>query len=539
MTNVELLPDVVRDVRGVPRSAAMRALAVGLLLATGCNQIFGLHDDLQPRDARFVDFQDGMYWPMSLTWQLVADPSGAVTYPPIAGATVQIGPIDPSAGPMVSLPVDPMTGNFLLPRETPNQPYRLVYTVDSLATELQSQLNSGHFVVPMVGRIDREPTPSHALLDFAPNPLPTINPIPNALILTAGLWTSSRYPNGDQINLPYTYDYQANGVSMAGTQGSLRNDKSDVEIVCSTSAVGDVTGYAVMKVDQLFENGMGIATAASSWVETQATTTVKWITPNDNSSTDPIGRLTAAVNNYGSTATTKVQWAGVIPSSIVPNFIQPNPGGLDGFQLAPLSKYDGVNPHTFVNPFATAVSGAVPTALPTAALVQNTTTRTTASGAQLTSGFQGIGLPPSPAASVDMHYNVGIAHLSGNDVTLKPEGGTSTTLTGADDTLVVALGGAPLVDLTFGTDRPVDDCVVTLYRISGTTVTPVRRLLLQQPPTSTPFKIDASVFAPATTYTLGIVCRKGQTGIATGDYSAVSYPYLTSTLYTPTFTVTP
>jgi hypothetical protein len=539
MTNVELLPDVVRDVQGVPRSAAMKALAVGLLLASGCNQIFGLHDDLQPRDARFVDFQDGMYWPMYLTWQLVADPSGAVTYPAIDGATVAIGPIDPTMGPMVNLPVDPMTGMFLLPRDTPNQPYRLVYTVDSLPTELQSTLNTGHFVVPMVGRIDREPTPSHALLEFDPMPPPPVNPIPNSRILTAGLWTTSFHPNGDQINMPYTYDYQANGLSMAGTQGSLRQDRGDVEIACSTTIDGDVTGYAVMAVDHLVENGQGLATAASTWM-TPLPTTVKWITPNDNSGLEPVGRLTAAVNNYGGTVTTKLEWAGVIPSSIMPNFIQPNPGGLDGFQLAPLSKYAGVNPHTFVNPFPTAVTGALPTALPTAAFVQNTSTRTTGSGAKLTSGFQAIGLPPSPTATVDMHYAVGIAHQSGNDVTLKPEGGTSKILTGADNTIVVALGGATLVDLTFGTDQAVDDCVATIYQIAGASVTPVRRLLLRELPTpNSPFKIDASVFVPATTYTLGIVCRKGQTGIASGDYTMVSYPYMTSTLYTPTFTVTP
>jgi hypothetical protein len=514
----------------------MRALAVGLLLASGCNQIFGLHDNLEPRDGGGDGQYDAGLWPMQLTWQLVADSTGAVTFPPIDGATVQIGPIDPADGPMTTLPID-AAGSFLVPNEVPNHTYRLVYTIDSLPTEIQSTLRTGHFVVPMVGRIDREPTPSHALLTFDPAPGPPVNPIPNARIMTVGLWTSASYPNGAQINLPFDWDYQQNGISMAGPQGSLRQDKGDLEIVCSTTASGDVTGYAIMSVDHLVANGMGIATAASAWMM-PTPTTVKWMTPNGVGSLDPAARLTAAVNDYASSVKSQTEWAGAIPSSVMPSFVQPTPGGLDAVQLAPLSTNASVNPHSFVNPFAS-VPGADTHAYPTAAYVQNTSSRVVG-GVTLTSGFQGIGIPASASASVDMHYNVGIAHLSGAEVALTPQGGTKKELKGADGTIVIALAGAKLVDLTFGIDvAMVDDCVVTIYQLSGASATPVRRLLLQAPPVSTPFRIDASVFAPATTYTLGVVCRKGQSGIATGDYSMVSYPYLTSTLYTPTFTVTP
>ena len=101
-----------------------------------------------------------------------------------------------------------------------------------------------------------------------------------------------------------------------------------------------------------------------------------------------------------------------------------------------------------------------------------------------------------------------------------------------------------MAELTFEADKPVNDCVVTLYTIAATGVTPVRRYLLPQPPVTvpaaagSPLKIDAAVFSSGQSYVFGIVCRVGYSGVTVGDYSSVRYPFSTATLYPAVFTIT-
>ena len=509
-------------------------LALAAVATGGCNSIFGLND-VAERDARTVDAE---WWPMQLTWQIVEGPTGPTDFPPIDGATVELGPID------VTQPLTPVAlesdGSFRVPIALAKDDYRLVYTVDGLPTEIQSKLTAGHFVVPIVGRLDRGIAPSFTHLLFAP---PNKSGAISGRILTIGLWTSTILPEANHISVPYTYGYYQFASSMNGRLGSLEAapggdaTRGDLEVLAEVFD-GDVQGYARMSVDQLYPNPPGPdATAPSTWIDKviDMVPPVTLKTTPPNGAADPYQRLLFLTN---STMDLPISEGGVIPSSQIANFLEPSTNGsLDGVQLAPLSIAYAPT-HTFVNPFADLATDPY---LPTAVYTQDTTHRTVGA-LTLTSGFQGVSLvQDGNAQPVNLAYDVGIAHAIGHDVALTPVGGDATATTwsqataGEGDTLV--LGGAPVLDLTFGTDQHVDDCVTTLYLVAGAMLTPVRRMLHQEAPITTPFHLNTDVFARGQTYVLGVVCRQGLPGIAVGDYSQVTYPYQTSTVYTHTFVV--
>jgi hypothetical protein len=356
-------------------------------------------------------------------------------------------------------------------------------------------------------------------------------------IMTIGLWTSTILDEAAHISVPYTYDYYQFANSMNGRKGSLEGARGDYEVLAEVSG-GDVIGYARMQVDHLNPNPPGPdATAPSTWHDMDPDVTLQTNLTTGGGPLDPFQRLMFITPYDPGHNTSPISVGGVIPSSAIANFLEPQPGALDLVQLAPLSTAFS-STHVFQNPFADLATGPY---LPTAVYTQDANYRIVG-GVSLTSGFQGVALvPDGNVQPADVQYDVGIAHQVGHDITLTPVGGDATATTfsmassGEDFKLV--LGGAAVVDLTFGTDRAVDDCVTTLYLVAGATLTPVRRMLHPQPPIATPFHIDADVFVRGETYVLGVVCRKGLPGIPVGDYSQVSYPYQTSTVYTRTFVV--
>jgi hypothetical protein len=168
----------------------------------------------------------------------------------------------------------------------------------------------------------------------------------------------------------------------------------------------------------------------------------------------------------------------------------------------------------------------------------DTDTRTT-HGVALTSGFQMLTLTDpctgSCSSGVATDYPVGIPTLPNNQsITLG-----NATLASADDDQTVHAMGAATVDLTFGTDRAVDDCVVTLYQFDAGGLTTIRHFLLAQPPATTPYPIDASLFDTLHSYTIGVTCRTGLPGARTGDYTMVSSPMAESTFYSAAFAFMP
>jgi hypothetical protein len=501
----------------------MKGAGLALVAATaGCNAIFGVHD-VTRGDGAITDTYDAGWWSMHLTWMSLESPGAAITFDPIVGAKIEIGPADLSS-PLVEIPID-STGTFLVPVDVPSHPYRLVYTIDGLPTEIQSKLTTGQFVVPMVGRVARELAPMSSLMSFAPAGAPPV--LTHSRLMTVGLWSLTMTPPGDQISLPYTYAYTQLATSQNGPLGSLNSQSGDLEVVMSVDATGSVTGFAVMSVPQIFPNPPGpTATASSTWM-TPLPTTLNWNLPSNSPQFDPATRL-MAVTGYNSATDRHLGWGGAIPSLKMPEFNEPTSGGLDRVQFAPMSISESP-PHLFVNALMDTMT------FPTAVYTQYTTSRIV-DGVTLTSGFQGIELQTDKAVSVKTDYTVGIAHRAGIDVTLTPAGGAAVTLANADGKMLV-LNGASVVDLSFDADRQVDDCIATLYQISTGAIAAVRRLHVLRLPMTDPFHIDAAVFAHGATYTFGVVCRQGLPMAQVGDFTQVSYPFQTSTLYSATFTV--
>ena len=308
---------------------------------------------------------------------------------------------------------------------------------------------------------------------------------------------------------------------------------------------GVATAFAVMQLDHLNQTSDGPAMGTPPWVDPATsvgvtTSSIAW-SPPPSGPNGPVSRMTAALGaSYDSLRYSNRTWGGVIPTDQMPNFIEPNPGGLDVIAMFDLATTSDM-PHTFVNPFDGGADHAP--VLPLAVLTEDSDSRIISGLLTLTSGFHQIVAAPTGGGTAALAYDVGIAHATNQDVTLAPSGipANAMILTGGDGKLVT-LGGAKLAELTFGTDRPVDDCIATLYTVGTTSVTPVRHFLLRQPPIpGLPLVFDASVFDNTDTYVFGIVCRKGFGALAQMDYTVMASPYsfATSTFYSSMFMVAP
>ncbi len=482
----------------------------GLLGLGGCDRVFGLERPRADAAAEVDAPADSAGVSMRLTFQ-VLESDGSITYPPIAGAVVETGPIDPTV-PLHGVPVAG-DGTFFVNRDDPTQAFRLVFTANGdVPTELQSKLVSAHLVVPLFGRADRMPAPPGAIIAFSPTGGPAS--YLDARIFTTGLWTRT-----DQGMVPgpaRSLAYTASAVSLSGSLGSLASAAGDIEVLVNCDANGVALGFSAISVPGLVANTT--VAAPSVWmlpppISLQHTDTGPGQAGMRLMRAEVLGPL------YKAVPTTRT-WGGVIASAQMPSFVAPVSGGADDAVFLDLS-HEVVSPHRFVDPFTNPP-------LPTALLRRNTDTRTYL-GRQLASGFQEIALVAA-GATVDVAYDAGIAR----NVKL-----AGTTISGTSDGVIVSLASASVANLTFDADRPVDDCVVTLYTIGPTAIAPVRRFLLQQPPSAVPLKIDAAVFSPGQSYVLGIVCRVGYSGVALGDYTSVRYPFSTATLYPAAFTITP
>ena len=500
-----------------------------LLVATGCNAIFGIKPALL-FDASPDGQYDAPYFSMMLTRQVLEDTSGTIDYPAIAGASVQAGPIDPATGALRPLAIG-ADGTFLVPLDLAAGAYRLIYQVDTdVPTEVHSAPNGAHFTVPQFGRVARTPPPMFSLLEF--DPINKVGDYTDPRVFTTGMWTSYDFASAEG-GPSRQYGYQQNAQSLSGSLGTLLGADGDLEVLVDCTS-GEASGFAVMSVDHLNDSGGGPATAPSTWT-TAPIASVAWSAPPSGNG-GPVSRMTGALggNYIGGTYVSRA-WGGAIPTDKMPNFIQPNPGGLDGLAMFGLATTFAL-PHTFVNPF----NGTNAPMLPLVAMAEDSSTRTVG-GVTLTSGFQQVSAQQTQAVALD--YPVGIAHATGDDVTLAPHGDPAhaVVLTNVDGK-VITLGGASLAELTFDTDQPVDDCLATLYTLGASSLTPVRHFLLLQPPLAgSPFVFDASLLDGTHTYVFGIVCRKGFGDAAHADYTQVATPFsfTTSTMYSSTFTVTP
>ncbi|HTR49470.1 MAG TPA: hypothetical protein VMJ10_02110 [Kofleriaceae bacterium] len=497
------------------------ALALAPVVAAGCNQLFGLHDT-KMLDAPPGDAPDAFAPTLSITRQVLARAGMQQVITNVWSTTdpvptVRVGTLD---GALTDLSVDDQ-GHFVVPAELVTGTYRIVYQLpsDPVPTEIVWTGMQGTFTVPLLGRAERAMPPAGAQLEFAPTGATTfISPT----ILTSGLWTTTSVAGVLGSPQSFPYPYTGSSVTLSGPFGSLDGSMGDVEVLTSTDGTNGkgTSGFAVMEVAQLVAGTM--VTATSTWVVpgTAGAASASPTFTTDNLETD----LYVPLGGFISQPPVELYQAGVLATTDMLAFDQPVPGDLDNGGFLPLWSSSGVaTPMKFANPFD-GNNGPAPK-LPLATFGRYTMTRSY-NGLSLTSGYESAG---GPTASLD--FDVGVAqHVS--------FGGAALTESASDGTPTVT-ATTSTIPLSFGIamQTSIDDCIVTLYQVSGTSLVPQYRYqMISLPTANAPLPIDGSLLLAGSSYTFGIACRKGTRTMT--DFTQVSLPFVESMIYTAVFAVT-
>jgi hypothetical protein len=523
-----------------------RIAAVAWLLAVAaCNQVFGnnqvVHIDGQPDVLPGIDAAFGT---MSLTWMDEPAANAAVTYDAIAGARVQVGSLTDLTD-LQDRPIDG-TGKFTVPyailQLMPR--YRLVYTpADGIPVEFQTTLQTAHFVVPQIGRLDRTPWPTDVApatghIDFVASGWPTS--YAHLRFLGTGLWsnlelgpTSATFVNYSKFSTD------------SGLLGVPLNAKGDQVIVTeSPNGNSGVSGYGSLTFDGFDSGGLAINEQYSAWKTTGTTKTLNFSSNQFMSYADRV------VNLWGSNDMSSLNtvFGGVIatkdvaPFSDAPiNIAEPNSatGEFEKVVFARLSQNTGQLSQVFLDPFTGAPGD--PPAFPSVVYRWGSAYHVfTSQNVSVRAGVQEIFATEGGADVPTFDEGVGLASM----IELAPTGGTARDIgkSGTDQIQVTRpAAGVATFELTFGVDttNPMaipTDCMATLYRVDNTALTAITRYLVTTLPTTTlPILVDAKHINNTDTYTFGISCYRGHMSAATGDWTAIAFPFAVSRMWTHSF----
>lgn len=494
----------------------MKAAGLALLAALGCNQIFGI-DKTQAWDAH-APF-DAPDWTTAITWQTLQD-NGQITADPIAGLAVAIAPLDGMSMP-TPVQID-AAGNFKVPYGLAFAPYRVVFMApDGIPTEIQTKLQGFAYGFPIYGRHTRGSVAAGATFSGTVTGAITADA---AHLLTTGLWSVTDVASGAAA---FSFPYQTGAVSLSGPLGVPAGSDGDAEIVLYSDA-GSGAGFAVFDAD-------GLGSAGSAAIQSNSTS-VSWTKGTISSAGT---RLSSAIGGLpGATTSDTARVVGAIPTTMMPNFVQPLTAATASSASAPAAVLlpldsSGAASVEIQNPFATGTGA--PT-LPLAVYAGDFRTRAvTGSGSgsvqtYLTTSLQSI--TPATATTV-VDYAAGLA------MSLP---GMAMTFNGADLTtepVAVTIGGSKQLPLMFGADAPVDDCTVTLFRIENGTgsLTPIARYIVTDTPAhaQSAILVDASFLDTSSVFSFGIHCETGH-ATSTNDFTQVTYPFSASTTFTAAFT---
>jgi len=523
-----------------------------LCLLCGCNQIFGSHTvvevDAAPADAA--------PYPMLVTGMNVDTTTGITTTLPLPNVAVEIGPITAEAP--KSVDVDPTTGGFEIPYMLAQVPYRLVYhPPDGVPVEIQSTLHAAHFVVPSLGRLDAEQPPGNAQT----GDLLAQSSYNNLRVVSTGTW-AFRFSGmvggiGSSVTWTTASDQADPITSMSGPLETPNSGRTDnVLLIDGSIATPEAAdGFAVGTMTTFGTSGL----ANLSFGPWKNTTTLGVAQLQWDFAAEPATnqRLVAAsgIDAKGDNGTPNLPFAygGVFPTTGVANFLetgaplqvvsQPDVlhykwaargvGGLGVPSFVPLAKVNSPTKATFIDMF----NGTDQPAYPTGIYLRMSMTRFT-EGIAFTSGLQTVWpIPDGNPTKANVTLAIGLAYKPGQHMMLGDQD------IWVDSTTPPHISRTELIPFTYATDGVVDDCMATLYRIDGTSLSAVRRFLSQSPPSSGPILIDPSAFDATHHYVFGIACHAGLPGVATfgtqlgGDWSQVAYPFSESMLYSYPFVV--
>jgi hypothetical protein len=530
----------------------------------GCNQIFG-NNSVTPLDADIGEAGiDARFGSMTVMYAVEAGPAQITTSPTYVpfDTQVHVGPID-TKDPTNLEPRPVMNGTFTVRSETIAARYRLIFTgPDGIDVEIQSQLVSADFVLPRIGRLDRGTPVANSLVPYAFTGGPSNGTASwsQGRFLATGLWAT--FDLGPCCAIVQTPPAKVDYSHFTSMSGPLGVPATATDTLVFTDSVGDgggtldanhnkVYGYATATLDGFDGTGTPINLVESAW-KTPAMQTSLGVT------TTPFApsfaqRAAQLLNLPGFDQPEIRTSGGVIAAPNVLPFteillnqsvnVDSVSGDLDHVVFMPLG-HSPANPIRFVNPF----NGVDAPAYPTAVYVEGSATRMFAnSSATVRSGIQA--LAPQSNAAADVNIGDGVGYAS--TIKMKPSSvsdDTATIVLLVDPDMKTLARNVPATsvktfDLWFSSDSAdatatIDDCSVTIYQISSTIITPVKRYLTTDLPTeAVPLVIDQGVFDSTHAYALGISCYHGHPMVKTGDWRTVVYPVAASTIYTKSFTV--
>jgi hypothetical protein len=529
---------------------------LALLACAGCDKLLGLSTTVAADAPTPPDAGPPV---VHLTYQLLADPAAAPTYPAITdqSVVVQIAAIG-DANLVAPDMFDSTTGAITLPVGFDAQPYRLVYTIGGgVPHEMQWQAHDGaHLVAPVWGtQPPRMAPPANATVEVR-----TIIPqsfgqasssgVNDPAVVATGTWTALQSPTtnacvsgtgmaacGSLAASPcwicaddFPFD-AAHLTSGSGTLGNPQPASGDQQTLIAFDAPRTSPGYS----------SVGYATIGVSLAPNTLSPALGGWKRSTLSYTPRSEDIVALNNEISAVFSTMLQMKSSMPSFIdqggfAPSVMMPAfeelavDGSLDATPVfVPLAQAVANNmTRTFADPFTPA--------LPIMAAAQYTTVRP-AGNANLTSGFQEIqqtqqGGAPSFVFPVEAPTNVRFAgkSLYMND---DDQGGNAVTLTRGS-----------FADLKFdvASGARVDVCLATLFQLVPSGLLARYRFVVPNPgpnpaTTSVSISVDTQLFNSGSVYVFQIVCRDGYPNAAQGDFSVVSYPTSESQIFPATFQV--
>ena len=527
----------------------MRSGLVCLLAVTGCNSIFGSHDvingskdaDVRPKDAApYTMYVTGLTY--DTTQQPMMDPdSGSAATPTVPNVTAAVGKLGEVPQPVQ---VD-NAGAFTVPYDTAQGVYRIVYTPpDGVPVEIQGKIQSAHFVIPSIGRPDAVAAPANAVLGAvgtATSPS-TFMDMHLFSIGTFAVRITGNTVASTTSTMWSTSSNQADAIeSMSGALYTPEMAKNDRIVVVDTDSTDQANGFAVGTIPD-FSAGYVVPTM-SPWktVADVGNQQMKW--GYAASQMDTSNRLKAATpvswtndNPLSSMDVPPFVYGGVLPTTKLPNFIEPgegyikisnNPlnrwaarghGGLGMPVFLPLTETTLQGTLTMIHAF----NGTDLPAFPTAMYVRYSRSGVV-EGVTLTAGIQTIAVANNNAIT-NIPVSVGLAytptqHITLNGLDIWTDNGPANMIMGAPDEM----------NLVFDVDKPAttDDCVSTIYQINNSELVPVHRFLSvpNNVQVNATIQVDKSIFAGGHDYVIGISCHQGLPKVPTQlDWSKLPDP---------------
>ena len=496
----------------------MRTIATAALLATGCNQVFGLEktsvaDAPPPTPAR-----------IRLTYQVAeTDPAGnpipTPRYAEIPDVHVRFGPVD---GELQDATYDPTGGFVEIPKEMFGTAWRFEYTIANGPThevEWSPLLQGdGHITIPVFGRLERAPVPpdsGYAITtdgfgDDAPYALPHV--------LTTGIWTITKVgdSSGSPVNLAFA---TVNAISGPGQPESSKNDGGVFVAYTADAKCNAARGTATFAPPPLQGS---LSPVVADWiVQTNSSTAFN----NGPSGTDPV-RLRTALGDRSGTQTSRVH-AGVGPHDAMPLLTEDHLRS--GIPSPPvLSLVDCVFGTTTPTSFAD---------LPLFAFPRigygHFEEERIVSGIKLKSSVTAAATLTATNNTFNFDFRIPIAIAP-----IELVGSTAADLAGTQDQVALPGGTDPL-RLAFGLEAlpggVVDYFDVTLYKLVGSGIELVRSYTITDP-SQRELRVDRSVFSSGE-FVFAISAHRGRPQIASGDFTVTTFPQAVSRVFTRTIAI--